>query len=142
MIDINAYAVSPSAPSGASPFTPLQWLVIAMGTRPGSLPLACSPFGQALVGLVGGDEPDGPCLETLRHTARIAARCGWGIPSAEVGRFLMAGWSEDHLEALIESVSDPRPCESERRTFDTVGGASFDQHRFELRSKIIMELSL
>ncbi|MGH6746222.1 hypothetical protein [Novosphingobium sp.] len=136
MFEIKATA-APDAPASASPFTPLQWLVIAMGSRPGSLPLACSPFGQALVGLVGGDEPEGPCLETLRHTARIAGRCGWGIPSAEVGRFLMAGWSEDQLEALIESVSDPRPCETERRTFDNGDGALLGHPRFALGTNIM-----
>ncbi|WP_150131207.1 hypothetical protein [Sphingobium yanoikuyae] len=140
MIEIKA-AAAPGSPMGALPFTPLQWLVIAMGSRPGSLPLACSPFGQALVGLVGGDEMEGPCLETLRQTARIAGRCGWGIPSVEVGRFLMAGWSEDQLEALIESVSNQRPCETERRTFDIGGGALLGQPRFGMGTKI-MEITI
>lgn len=140
MFDIKAAAMS-NAPSGASPFTLLQWLVIAMGSRPGSLPLACSPFGQTLVGLVGDAEMDGPRLETLRHTARIAGRCGWGIPSAEVGQFLMAGWSEDQLEALIESVGDHGPCETERWAFDIGGGAQLGPPRFGLGTKM-MEITI
>lgn len=141
MTEIKDIVSTPSAQFFGSPFTPLQWLVIAMGSRPGSMPLSCSRFGQELVGLVDGDDLDGPCLETLRHTARIAGRCGWGLPSAEVGMFLMAGWSEDQLEVLIESVSDQRPCKSERRAFDTVGGASFGQRRFGFRTKT-MEMQI
>lgn len=137
MIEIEANAATFDNETGASPFAPLQWLVVAMGARPGSQPLVCSPFGQALVGLFGCDVPNGPCLETLLHTSRIARRCGWGMPSAEVGRFLMAGWSEDQLEALIESVSHPSPCKSERRPFDTVGGVPLDQARFEPRNKLV-----
>jgi hypothetical protein len=63
------------------------------------------------------------------------------MPSIEVGRFLMAGWTEDQLEALIESVSDPRPCETERRTFDIGGGALLGQLRSGLGTKI-MEITI
>lgn len=141
MIYIKAAAAMANSPSGASPFTPLQWLVIAMGSRPGPLPLACSPFGQALVGLVGSDERESLCLETLHHTAHIAGRCGWEIPSAEVGLFLMAGWSEEQLEALIESVVDQRPCENERRPFDIGGGELLGQPRSGLGTKM-MEITI
>lgn len=82
MIEIKAPAATQQAPSDASRFTPLQWLVIAIGLRPETLPLHYSPFGQALFGLVGCGEMECPCLETLRHTACIAGRCGWGIPRA------------------------------------------------------------
>ncbi|SDA35906.1 hypothetical protein [Sphingomonas sp. NFR15] len=88
-------------------FSPLEWLVIAMGTGDDTRPLACSSMGRRLLELEAGGAG---CLETLRRTAQMAARCGWGMPSAEVGAFLIAGWTEEQLGALIESVFQEAEC--------------------------------
>jgi len=92
-------------------FTSLEWLVIAIGARDESVPLQWSPFGRPLLALMGG----GPrplasqCLETLRRTASIARHYGWAMPSADVGAFLLSGWSEAQLELVIESVGPNGP---------------------------------
>lgn len=111
-------------------FTPLEWLVVAMGARAGSVPLALSPFGRALVDMLVGDVDQAARdrLEALRRAAGVARRCGWGMPAIEVGAFLRAGWSEDHLEALVDAM-DVRPCENERRAFDPGRGARLRESR-------------
>ena len=126
----------PMTCAAASPdgFSNLQWLVISIGMRDETRPLQWSPIGRLLLSLVGGGPQPlaSPCLESLRRTASLARHHGWGIPAAEIGAFLAAGWTEQQLEQLIESVqpTDPfidewRPCEpvagdlpGERRSHD------------------------
>ncbi len=119
-----------SCPHRDRVFSPLEWLVIALGARPGSVPLSLSPFGRALLGMMGGEIGDasqvGP--ETLRRTAGVALRCGWGMPAIEVGAFLRAGFTEEQLEVLIESVG-PAPCENARRPFDLGRGERLPESR-------------
>jgi hypothetical protein len=93
-------------------FSSLEWLVIAIGARDESVPLQWSPFGRSLLALLGGGPQPlaSPCLETLRRTASIARHYGWTMPSADVGAFLMAGWSEAQLEQMIESVCPHGPA--------------------------------
>lgn len=88
-------------------FTSLEWLVIAIGARDESIPLQWSPFGRSLLALMGGGPQPlaSPCLEILRRTASVARHYGWAMPSADVGAFLLGGWSEPQLERIIESVS-------------------------------------
>lgn len=111
-------------------FSPLQWLVIALGARPGSVPLSRSPFGRALLGMVQGDIGEAGKVdpETLRRTAGVALRCGWGMPAIEAGAFLRAGFTEEQLEVLIESVG-PAPCENARRPFDLGRGERLPESR-------------
>lgn len=106
-----ALQVSDLLPERQSNFTSLQWLVIAIGARDGSVPLHWSSFGRLLHRLLE-DRPQplaNPCLETLRRTAALARTRGWNLPAAEIGSFLRAGWTEAQLETLVESVH-PDPC--------------------------------
>jgi hypothetical protein len=88
-------------------FSSLEWLVIAIGSRHDTVPLSSSAIGRSLLQLygAGSEELSGPNLEILRRTSALARRCGWNLPAAETGVFLRAGWTEHHLEELIESVS-------------------------------------
>lgn len=88
--------------NGFRAFSPIEWLVIAIGGQSTSVPLSATRFGRELLAMVGAGE--GCKLETLRRTAEIARRWGWGIPTAEVGLFHEAGWSERQFEALVEGV--------------------------------------
>ena len=127
---------SPSRPtklarSSSDGFSPLQWLVIAIGGRPGSIPLQWSELGQALLALADCDDHPGPspCLEALRRASSLAVRCGWNMPAVELGAFLQAGWSEAQFETLIESVDGTAPCESEQWSFDIGGGGLSAEQR-------------
>lgn len=99
----------PPRPGAQAEFTSIEWLVIALGARDGSVPLRWSPLGQRLLKLFGVSvSPQrlaSPCLESLRHMACLARRHGWSIPAAEIGMFLREGWSEAQLERLVESVA-------------------------------------
>ena len=109
---ILAAASAGTFPAGI--FSPLEWLVIAMGAGANSRPLAFTQIGRHLLALEDAREPLGR-LEALRRTAQIASRFGWGIPGAEVGAFLIAGWSDEQLGALVESVLPVEACEAETR---------------------------
>ncbi len=98
-------------------FISFHWLVIAIGARDGSTPLQWWPLGRSLTRLLGIDrEPQplaSPCLESLRRMASLARQYGWDLPATEIGAFFAAGWTQAHLEQVIESVqiqgSHPRP---------------------------------
>ncbi|MBF7015031.1 hypothetical protein QUC32_29060 (plasmid) [Novosphingobium resinovorum] len=83
-------------------FGPIEWLVIAIGAQACSKPLSSTRFGTMVLELL--NDKGARRLETLRRTAELAKRCGWAMPCAEIGAFLRAGWSEDQLEVLIESI--------------------------------------
>lgn len=110
-------AQTEQAPNEANPgptresFTSLEWLVIAIGAQDESVPLRWSPFGRSLLGLMGETPRQlaSPCLERLRHTASVASLYGWAMPSADIGAFLLGGWSEAQLERIIESVCPHGP---------------------------------
>jgi hypothetical protein len=108
MIDLTAGA---PANAGQDRFSSLEWLVIALGARNESVALPWSPFGRSLMALAAVEPAllGRPCLELLRSTARVASRCGWAMPPADMGVFLHGGWSEDQLEQLIESVGPETP---------------------------------
>jgi hypothetical protein len=93
----------------AAAFSPLEWLVVAIGASRRPRPLHLSRFGRALIDMEAPDMEGGrgASLEALRRASGMARRCGWEMPAIEIGAFLRAGWSEDHLELLIESVSVP-----------------------------------
>jgi hypothetical protein len=88
-------------------FSSLEWLVIAIGSRADTVPLSASAIGRSLLQLydTASEEMAGPCLETLRRTSALVRRFGWSLPAIETGIFLHVGWTEAHLEQMIESVS-------------------------------------
>lgn len=133
------FSPAPYAPAEPSPFTPLQWLVVAVGAQEGSVPLPCSAFGRALLRLCGTDPRavTSPCLETLRQTSGHARRFGWSIPAIEVGAFLRAGWSEDQLECLVESVSALTLFKNEWPSIDFGRGTACGEGRSQGRMKIM-----
>jgi hypothetical protein len=117
-------------------FTSFQWLVIAIGARDGTKPLQWSPIGRLLLTLVGGGPQPlaSPCLESLRRTASLARHHGWAIPAAEIGAFLGAGWSEEQLEQLIESVGPTDPFIDEWRPCEPVAGELPGERRSQDRT--------
>lgn len=118
---------------GRESFSSLEWLVIAIGARDGSVPLPWSPFGRSILKLFGVDDGPQPlgscCLEALRRMASNARRHGWGVPTAEVGAFLKGGWSEAQLETLIDSVSLGAPCMGEWRACNIDRGGGRPERR-------------
>ena len=92
-------------------FTSREWLVIAIGARDGGVALQWWPFGRSLLALMGGEPRQlaSPRLEMLRRTASLARHYGRAMPSADIGAFLLGGWSEAQLERMIESVCPHGP---------------------------------
>jgi len=105
-----AFIGSDTGPTRES-FTCLEWLVIAIGAQDESVPLKWSPFGRSLLALMGeaSQQLTSPCLEMLHRTASVASLYGWAMSSADIGAFLLAGWSEAQLEQIIESVCPHGP---------------------------------
>ncbi|MBB3348311.1 hypothetical protein [Sphingomonas sp. BK069] len=93
---------------GEGVFGPLEWLVIAIGQRDGSVGCRSRPLLDALDRLFAVRHPNqlaNAGLEQLRRMAALASELGWHVPPSEMSAFLRAGWSEDQLELLIERVA-------------------------------------
>lgn len=121
-------------------FTSLEWLVIAIGAQDESVPLRWSRFGRALLALMG-EAPRplfSPCLEKLRSTASVASRYGWAMPSADIGAFLLGGWSEAQLERIIESVCPHGPTMEPWQPVLDIDGGTPAVPPFEIRT--VMEI--
>ncbi|WCT71850.1 hypothetical protein PQ455_09300 [Sphingomonas naphthae] len=101
------------APAATRPrFSALEWTVIAMARREGLRSIGTpSRLARALGGLFGFGSTSRLAdsrLEALRRAAIHAWARGPALPVAERAAFIDAGFTPDHLEALIASVSMAR----------------------------------
>lgn len=88
----------------------LEWLVIAIGQRDGRAGACRTPLLTALGRLFAWqplNQLADPRLEQLRCMAALAGERGWQVPPSEIAAFLRAGWSEDQLGVLIDTVAPP-----------------------------------
>ena len=105
-------ARAPAGPVPAPRFSALEWTVIALARRDGLCSLGTpSRLSRALGGLFGfgarsrlADQR----LEALRRAAVHAWAAGPAVPAAERTAFLDAGFTADHLDTLVASVSMAR----------------------------------
>jgi len=93
-------------------FSPLEWSVIALAKRDGLRTLSApGRLSRALGALFGGSSATALAdnrLEALRRLAVYAWHRGFALPQAEIDRFLAAGFSRAHVEALLASVTGVR----------------------------------
>jgi len=114
----NAFAApcasrSPARPApAASNFSALEWSVIAMAKRDTLRSLATpGRLARAMGGVFGlgsASRLADPRLEALRRIAVYAWRRGFALPSAEIDRFLAAGFVTAQVETLVTSVTGLR----------------------------------
>lgn len=113
-LDLDNLFASPGCSRSAVPapvasFSPLEWSVIALAkkdslrslSKPGRVSRA---FGS-LFGLGTRSTLADPRLEALRRLAVLAWRRGFALPLVEIDRFVDAGFTEAHIETLVESVT-------------------------------------
>ncbi len=113
-----------SAAAGASDaviaLTPLEWQVVAIAQRdPLSSLSAPGRWSRFLALFFGGDRASPRLadakLEALRRMAVLAWHKGYAVPKQEIAAFHAAGYSLDHLELLLASVSQGRSAMNEGR---------------------------
>lgn len=100
-------------PAHRTGFTALEWQVVALAQRDGLSTLASpGPLTIALETVFGFKRPNpelaNPALEALRRAAVLAWHHGFVMPNSEINAFLAAGYSEEQLETLVDSVSAGR----------------------------------
>lgn len=119
-LDLDDMFAAPAVSAGAKPakaarsdsFSALEWSVIALAKRdnlrslgtPGRMSRAIA----SLFGMSTASELADPRLEALRRTAVYVWRRGFALPTAEVTRFVVAGFSQTQLETLVASVTGVR----------------------------------
>ena len=96
--------------------TPLEWSVVALAQRDSLASLrAPGRIAVALAALFGGHTDTrlaDPRLEALRRVSVHAWYHGFAVPESEVEAFYAEGFSPEHLELVLTSISRGR---SERR---------------------------
>ena len=105
-------------PKPSVALSPLEWSVVALARRDRLSSLAQpSRIGMAMGRLFGtGDNPRlaDPRLEALRRLAVQAWHHGYVVPKSEIKAFLAAGFSLDHYEMLLASISKDRQLRRRR----------------------------
>jgi hypothetical protein len=96
----------------------LEWSVVAIA-RNDRLSSLRSPGGVSIaLALVFGRRVSPSLadakLEVLRRTAVLSWHYGYTIPSADLQAFLAAGYSLDHYELLLASISAARMKQGKR----------------------------
>jgi hypothetical protein len=100
-------------PAHRTGFSALEWQVVALAQRD-SLSTLAAPgrLTTALEAVFGfkrvSPELSSPALEALRRVAVLAWHRGFALPNSEINAFLAAGYSEEQLETLIDSISAGR----------------------------------
>ena len=103
---------APVAAAKTVSFSALEWSVVAIARQdrlsslrsPGRLSLALG----AVFGGSGHTRLADEKLEGLRRMAVLSWHRGYAVPSHEVRAFNDAGWSPDHYELLLRSISAAR----------------------------------
>ncbi len=99
-----------SAQAAVISLTPLEWQVVAIAQRDRLSSLtAPGRWSRILAIFFGGDRASPRLadakLEALRRMAVLAWHKGYALPKQEIAAFHAAGYSIDHLELLLASVS-------------------------------------
>lgn len=98
--------------------SPLEWSVVALARRDRLSTLAQpSRVSMAMGRLFGtGNNPRlaDPRLEALRRLAVQAWHRGYVVPKSELKRFLEAGFTLDHFETVLASISKDRLVRRQR----------------------------
>jgi hypothetical protein len=94
----------------------LEWSVVALAGRDSLASLRAPGRMAVALGVLFGGRSDNrladPRLEALRRVSVHAWYRGFAIPESEIEGFYAAGFTPDHLELVVTSISRGR---SERR---------------------------
>ncbi|MGK6323756.1 hypothetical protein ACMGDM_11825 [Sphingomonas sp. DT-51] len=111
-------AVAEVAPERAA-LSALEWLVVALARRDRLASLREPGRIAVAMGVLFGKKPNprlaDPKLEALRRLAVHAWHQGFAVPVSAVKAFLAAGYTNDHYELLLASISSARLRRPERR---------------------------
>ena len=107
---VEIYRAAPPAAVPTPAFSALEWSVVAIAERDG-LPSLREPgrVAVALGTLFGEPRPTprlaDPRREALRRIAVLSWHFGYTVPGKDVDDFVAAGFSYDHYELLVDSIS-------------------------------------
>lgn len=112
-----AFAPRRFAPA-ASELTALEWAVVDLAQqdhlasvqRPG----AVARFLRWLAGAPAKTSLSSPRLEALRRMAVLSWHYGYTVPGEDVRDFVAAGFTLDHYELLVDSISVARAARNRR----------------------------
>ena len=103
-------------------FTALEWSVVAIAQKDRLLSLnKPGRMAVAMGAIFGGPRGDprlaDPQLEALRRMAVLGWLHGFAVPRHEIRAFHDAGYTADHYEALLASISRGRSALNQGKRF-------------------------
>ncbi|MBY9061962.1 hypothetical protein K7957_03335 [Sphingomonas yunnanensis] len=109
----------PEVTADRAALSALEWLVVSLARRDRLSSLREPGRISVAMGVLFGKQPNprlaDPKLEALRRLAVHAWHQGFAVPVSAVKNFLAAGYTNDHYELLLASISSARLRRSERR---------------------------
>jgi hypothetical protein len=114
-----APTVEPEVTADRAALSALEWLVVSLARRDRLSSLREPGRIAVAMGVLFGKQPNprlaDPKLEALRRLAVHAWHQGFAVPVSAVKNFLAAGYTNDHYELLLASISSARLRRPERR---------------------------
>ncbi|MBW6525619.1 hypothetical protein KZ813_02065 [Sphingomonas sp. RHCKR7] len=111
--------VEPEVAAERAALSALEWLVVSLARRDRLSSLRQPGRISVAMGVLFGKRPNprlaDPKLEALRRLAVHAWHQGFAVPVSAVKGFLAAGYTHDHYELLLASISSARLRRPERR---------------------------
>ncbi|MBW6529246.1 hypothetical protein ACYZX9_03020 [Sphingomonas citri] len=109
----------PEVAADRAALSALEWLVVSLARRDRLSSLREPGRIAVAMGVLFGKQPNprlaDPKLEALRRLAVHAWHQGFAVPVSAVKNFLAAGYTNDHYELLLASISSARLRRPERR---------------------------
>ena len=114
-----APTAEPEVTADRAALSALEWLVVSLARRDRISSLREPGRIAVAMGVLFGKQPNprlaDPKLEALRRLAVHAWHQGFAVPVSAVKGFLAAGYTNDHYELLLASISSARLRRPERR---------------------------
>jgi hypothetical protein len=111
--------LEPEVTADRAALSALEWLVVSLARRDRLSSLREPGRISVAMGVLFGKQPNprlaDPKLEALRRLAVHAWHQGFAVPVSAVKNFLAAGYTNDHYELLLASISSARLRRPERR---------------------------
>ncbi|TCP37160.1 hypothetical protein [Sphingomonas sp. BK235] len=112
-------AAEPEVQNERASLSALEWLVVSLARRDRISSLREPGRVSVAMGVLFGKRPNprlaDPKLEALRRLAVHAWHQGFAVPVSAVKNFLAAGYTNDHYELLLASISSARLRRPDRR---------------------------
>ncbi|MGK6319395.1 hypothetical protein [Sphingomonas sp. DT-204] len=109
---------SPKPVDRSAGFSALEWSVVALAERDSLSTLRTPGRVAAALGTLFGERPNprlaDPRLEALRRMAVLSWHYGYTVPGEDIRDFVAAGFTLDHYELLVDSISVARAARNRR----------------------------